>query len=545
MTKIAGRSKALSVAMRLAFAVWIVAFLFACSHTTLSVFFDGVPDPEEEARKAAEAAARQEAAQLAAVEAARPQIRKFAGSLHSPYERRECQACHVGRSSRLIKDPDDGLCLECHADVPDQHTNMHAVVADAWCVACHSSHSSPRPFLLKAEPIELCSECHAQGQRSEGIHHEDPTISCLECHSGHGNSDEVDPAELVGSVHKPFGDRECGFCHENKSSKLLAESADATCLECHGDVPEQHTNMHIVVAEAWCVSCHEPHSSRQPFLLKEEPVKLCGACHAPEQRSTGIHHEDPTISCLECHSGHGNSDAAEAPASVHKPYEERECGYCHEEKSSKLLAGSADATCLECHGDLPEQHTNMHIVVAEAWCVSCHEPHSASQPFLLKDKPVTLCGECHAPERRSTGIHHEDPTISCLECHSGHGNSDAPDPGRSVHRPFRERECGVCHEERSPALLGDPDDGLCTECHDDVPTQHANMHSIVADGLCSVCHAPHSSPRSSLLRFEPRKLCAECHDVEDLSDGPQHEDRSASCIECHSGHGSAGAALLK
>jgi len=79
---------------------------------------------------------------------------------------------------------------------------------------------------------------------------------------------------------------------------------------------------------------------------------------------------------------------AAAKESVHLPYAERMCDSCHgmEDKAE---------TCLDCHDQAQaEKHPKNDMVT----CISCHYPHKADLPFLLRETldGGKLCENCHA-----------------------------------------------------------------------------------------------------------------------------------------------------
>jgi predicted CXXCH cytochrome family protein len=146
----------------------------------------------------------------------------------------------------------------------------------------------------------------------------------------------------VVSRHKPFIDAgsdsaKCDeYCHGRSGVILDFQQAYQACVKCHTKVSTSLPKMHGPVAREACKFCHAPHESTQPYLLKDDPVKVCTQCH--DQQLLGSkppEHLDGTTSCLNCHFGHGGHDsyflkpAAAPPATVpagdqpsdHKPLE--------------------------------------------------------------------------------------------------------------------------------------------------------------------------------------------------------------------------------
>ena len=113
-----------------------------------------------------------------------------------------------------------------------------------------------------------------------------------------------------------------------------------------------------------------------------------------------------------------------------------------------------------------------------------------------------------------------------------------------VHQPYKEDQCEECHgSEYRPIMSGSQ---ICLACHAEKQDEYEWMHGPVAVGACLFCHAPHSSTYPALLRRQPEQLCFQCHEqmTLDAQQVPAHADDGRSCLECHSGHGGAGAFFL-
>ena len=81
----------------------------------------------------------------------------------------ECHQPHGSPNDRLLKQPGDGVCLQCHG-TPPVHRIAHAGIATRFaCVDCHSDiHGSfdNKKLLdpaLGAKMVFDCSECHVLG----------------------------------------------------------------------------------------------------------------------------------------------------------------------------------------------------------------------------------------------------------------------------------------------------------------------------------------------------------------------------------------------
>jgi predicted CXXCH cytochrome family protein len=79
------------------------------------------------------------------------------GSVHAPYERGDCSACHDKKGPypgppELSGDP---LCFSCHEEV-QQHAHGFR-----HCLTCHNAHDSIRRRLLNSD-LDHCENCHAK-----------------------------------------------------------------------------------------------------------------------------------------------------------------------------------------------------------------------------------------------------------------------------------------------------------------------------------------------------------------------------------------------
>jgi predicted CXXCH cytochrome family protein len=157
---------------------------FGCTaqrrYEILSLFFDGVPDPN----------APPPGSDVERDAQGNPIVRasEFA---HKPFEDGNCGACHAnpsGSFSEFDKVSDD-VCLKCHADVPHAYPRMHGPVALGLCSQCHLPHESSVRPLLRDDPAVMCATCHS----AELLPPEPPDHftkrDCLDCHGGHGGTE--------------------------------------------------------------------------------------------------------------------------------------------------------------------------------------------------------------------------------------------------------------------------------------------------------------------------------------------------------------------
>jgi predicted CXXCH cytochrome family protein len=218
----------------------------------------------------------------------------------------------------------------CHPqDLGTPGVISHPSFLEGWCDRCHTDHTQSTPMLLKADPAELCLQCHEKTETHErAVQHPPGGQTCVDCHSPHQGSvrhllrDEdmlldcsrCHAEDLAEAQAKPFRHRffnpvsECGSCHyahQGSEGGYLRENLGETCLTCHemsirvegrnlesvGQVIQKATNVHQPLKDFACHACHTPHGSLQPSLLRDdypagnyasyqrENYQLCWNCH--------------------------------------------------------------------------------------------------------------------------------------------------------------------------------------------------------------------------------------------------------------------------
>lgn len=110
--------------------------------------------------------------------------------IHKTIGDKSCVTCHNphgGANKGLLQ---DNACYECHEKFEATYTYMHGPVgAGGLCVACHESHDSTKPSLLKLTANELCLNCHNKADiyRTQ-THLTSKKQSCTHCHNPHGSN---------------------------------------------------------------------------------------------------------------------------------------------------------------------------------------------------------------------------------------------------------------------------------------------------------------------------------------------------------------------
>jgi predicted CXXCH cytochrome family protein len=212
------------------------------------------------------------------------------------------------KSSKVISE----TCLACHSG-KEEHNNFRRGEHwrnDVGCTDCHSPHEPQTGLnkpdsntfisksnsekqgistikLLKVSEPQLCLACHTEvkHQFNQPFHHKvlEGAMRCTDCHNAHG-----------------------GF--ESKQTRL-ATGADTGCIRCHADKQGPFTFEHAPVKVEGCASCHTPHGSSNPRLLKRSSVaQLCLECHSVDHGVGALEPEGPQHNlnqqykdCTACH----------------------------------------------------------------------------------------------------------------------------------------------------------------------------------------------------------------------------------------------------
>lgn len=381
---------------------------------------------------------------------------KIKGRVHPPAVR-DCLKCHSPHSSdfqyQLLKAPSgdsakDNLCLECHkigVNIPKGGSRHPAL--DMGCNTCHITHKTgPRgvrefDYHLTKDAPALCLDCHdVKDPALIKAHHGQPfgKADCLECHDPH-QSDK--PFLLAKYTHPPFASGQCDVCHKPaKDGKvvLTAATPKEICVMCHSDIADQIDKSKVPHPGAQmsdCTDCHSPHGGRFPCFPKPNPVAVCTGCHSDIGALGKKAHPhkaafDVQGGCAVCHDPHGSSNNHILRASTPNKL----CLECHGPDSHPTKVASEHVvTIFKGKVRLPEDYfrrervvilplkygrghpiaghpvtdvtdpMDVKKIIKKINCLTCHQPHSSSQPNLLvKDQTYNslFCASCHTNLQR-------------------------------------------------------------------------------------------------------------------------------------------------
>jgi DmsE family decaheme c-type cytochrome len=184
----------------------------------------------------------------------------------------------------------------------------------------------------------------------------------------------------------------------------------------------------------------------------ERRNQMCTQCHRTGQHLfwKGSAHEARDLACTSCHTVmHDVSPKSQLAL----PTEMETCGTCHVQQRAKQF-----------------RNTHMPLREGKMTCSSCHNPHGAIAPALLREiSPNATCLTCHADKRGPFLWPHAPVVESCQNCHDPHGSN---------------------HE----TMLKVPKPRLCQQCH--IESRHPTN--------------PYGRDGAS-MRFVMGKACSSCH----------------------------------
>jgi len=227
--------------------------------------------------------------------------------VHYPYVQEKCEVCHAAKHKKLTSRRNKP-CEVCHNLALNNIRSAHATVdvSGSDCTFCHYAHGASKPGMLK-ETIhppfgaKMCQVCHDIDVKGGIKPKEDMTSICLMCH----DDKKINPGDVVHPAFEMLDCIECHSPHTTTRDKLLLddlENMSEFCLSCHDGEAPQHPHgikpsdkIHLNDEKKWlsyegkvtCISCHNPHKSKNPSLLRESPEDggFCSNCHIQEDPS--------------------------------------------------------------------------------------------------------------------------------------------------------------------------------------------------------------------------------------------------------------------
>jgi DmsE family decaheme c-type cytochrome len=195
-----------------------------------------------------------------------------------------------------------------------------------------------------AQRNAVCTACHSKGPHLfwVGSAHESRDVACTNCHR------LMENVSLRHALAKPTEIETCGQCHLQKRAQQMRSS-----------------HMPLREGKMTCTSCHNPHGTTTPSLLREISANdTCYTCHA-EKRGPFLWTHPPVLeNCMNCHDPHGSNH--ERMLKVAKP---RLCQQCHIESQHPTRPLGRD-----------RETSSLKFVMGKS-CSSCHvNIHGSNHP---------------------------------------------------------------------------------------------------------------------------------------------------------------------
>ncbi len=267
------------------------------------------------------------------------------------------------------------------------------------------------------------------------------------------------------------------------------------CADCHEDVVTSFSEtMHGRVrnfetapmgVQNGCEACHGPASKhiddedpseiinfKNRNLTPQQKSAICLKCHTSGHTIdwAGSRHAMSNVACTDCHSihhGKGKSSLVKKDPGL--------CYGCHQKQRGQAL--------------MPSHHP---IKEGKMSCTSCHEPHTATNRWMLKteERINDLCFECHSDKEGPFVFEHAPVEENCDICHQPHGT--VANNMLKQNEPFI---CLQCHHMHfHSGLSGNTNYGIgkvndiqqvmttkCTECHSQI--HGSNLPSNTRPGM--------------------------------------------------------------
>jgi DmsE family decaheme c-type cytochrome len=251
---------------------------------------------------------------------------------------------------------------------------------------------------------------------------------------------------------------QCQSCHESTMAGMKGTphaGLEQACASCHGDVTA-HLKSNLEKGEPGPIISMKK-------ATPAEVNKTCLTCHEKggQANFSGGVHDRRNVACTSCHSVH-------APKSVR----------------AQLKTARDSEACFACHKQIrAKSFRTSHHPVREGKldCTSCHDPHDATKPKMIRaDWTTELCLTCHTEKRGPFLWEHAPVRENCALCHDPHGSNH--DKMLVAKQPFL---CQRCHlNTRHPGTLYDGINTLAGTSVSNRAVEHAckNCHQNVHGG---------------------------------------------------------------
>lgn len=230
---------------------------------------------------------------------------RLSSTTNKPAAQIACASCHTGASDHIEEPSVDNI------------TNPGTAVVETQldiCSQCHQPHHEMNQFGLDPHAgLNLaCADCHSIHSGSVSLLIDDKADFCGKCHVSVVN-------DFLRRSNHPLTDGAvtCISCHNFRAElePNFGHGAAANCFSCHpfqsGPHPFEHEATSSFSTEGGgCTTCHAPHGSPNERLLTQTGNNLCRQCHGiPPAHRTAHDGIGVRFNCMDCHTDiHGSDD---------------------------------------------------------------------------------------------------------------------------------------------------------------------------------------------------------------------------------------------
>ncbi len=292
--------------------------------------------------------------------------------------------------------------------------------------------------------------------------------------------------------------------------------------------------------------------------------------------------------CAYCHAAHSGLNTGlwnqKLTTQIYTTYASK----TEKNLSSQPRLGSSSNQCLSCHDGTVAVGTTVaygqvtthgSMYASDSFGSNLQTSHPFSLALPLKDN-VDIAASLAAKGRTtdsSGAVKLSNGNVECISCHDPHVQGrDAVSLNFLVLNSSGGRLCLACHDPtRQMSGRVNPLADWAANAHalstaKIAPQANVGSYATVAMAGCIGCHAPHNANGARLLRGQNEQACIACHNGANVSPMPTYADvfaeyaspkvghpfpastnphdaaegvllnnnRHATCVDCHSGHGS-------
>jgi predicted CXXCH cytochrome family protein len=299
-----------------------------------------------------------------------------------------------------------------------------------------------------------------------------------------------------------------------------------------------------------CAYCHAPHSGLNRGLWNQKLTTQVYTTYTSDTEKNSGRQPTPgysTNQCLSCHDGTvavGTTVAYGQVTTRGSMYTQDVFGSnmqtSHPFSLSMPLKDNVDLVAtLAASGKTSDPTGAVKLIAGNVECITCHNPHVqardlVSQNFLVKDgSSGQLCLSCHDPTRQMSG--QTNPLADwATSAHALSTDKISPSAGLGSYATVAGDACISCHTPHNAGvtsrLLRGGNEQDCITCH--------NGSNVSPMAPYANVFPEYAAPKVG----HPFPTSANPHDAAENT--LLNNNRHATCVDCHSGHGSQAVGLF-